>query len=69
MTFDAKNHANLCDKLEFYGTRGETFLCIKSYLGNRKPIVDILGKQSGTKSISGGVPQVLGLFPARSSAH
>ena len=55
--FDTVNHEILLKKLEHYGIRGITNNLFKSYLTNRKQLVEIDKTQSPYLPISCGVPQ------------
>ena len=55
--FDTVNHEILFKKLEHYGIRGQTNKLFKSYLTNRKQLVEIDKIQSPCLPISCGVPQ------------
>ena len=44
--FDTVNHDILCEKLMFYGFRGNSYLLIKSFLTNRKQFLSINGFNS-----------------------
>ena len=61
--FDTVNHKILCEKLNFYGLRGNINSLIQSYLTNRKQYVSINGFESDVKEISCGVPQGSSLGP------
>ena len=61
--FDTVNHKILCDKLNYYGLRGNTNKLIQSYLSNRKQYVSINGFDSELKDIDCGVPQGSSLGP------
>ena len=61
--FDTVHHDLLCDKLEFYGLRGNINNLIKSYLTNRKQYVSIDGFDSTIKNVTCGVPQGSSLGP------
>ena len=61
--FDTVNHDILCDKLNYYGLRGNVNNLIKSYLTNRKQFVSINGQDSQIKNITCGVPQGSSLGP------
>ena len=55
--FDTVNHNMLCDKLNYYGLRGNVNNLIQSYLANRKQYVSINGFDSEIKNLNTGVPQ------------
>jgi len=55
--FDTVNHEYLCDKLKFYGLRGNVNELFKSYLSNRKQYVSINGFDSEFQNLNCGVPQ------------
>ena len=61
--FDTVNHNILCDKLNYYGLRGNVNKLMKSYLENRKQYVSINGFNSHVNHISCGVPQGSSLGP------
>ena len=61
--FDTVNHNILCDKLNYYGLRGNVNKLIKSYLTNRTQFVTINGQESETRDIICGVPQGSSLGP------
>ena len=61
--FDTVHHDLLCDKLEFYGLRGNINNLIKSYLTNIKQYVSIDGFDSTIKNVTCGVPQGSSLGP------
>ena len=55
--FDSVNHNILCKKLELIGANANTLSWFKSYLSDRKQIVDINGIFSEPMAINCGVPQ------------
>lgn len=55
--FDTVNHEILCDKLKFYGLRGNINDLIKSYLSKRSQYVSINNCDSDVQNINCGVPQ------------
>ena len=55
--FDTVNHEILCEKLNFYGLRGNINNLIRSYLYNRKQFVAINGFNSDLKYLASGVPR------------
>ena len=59
------NHKILCEKLNYYGLRGNVNNLIKSYLSDKKQHVSINGFDSHIKELNCGVPQgsSLGPFP------
>ena len=59
--FDTVNHDILCEKLAFYGFRGNSQLLIKSFLSNRQQYVSINGFDSSI--LDCGVPQGSTLGP------
>ena len=61
--FDTVNHKILCDKLNFYGLRGNANKLIKSYLSDRRQYVSINGFDSEVKNVDCGVPQGSSLGP------
>ena len=61
--FDTVNHRILCEKLEYYGLRGNVNKLIQSYLTNRKQFVSINGFDSNLREILCGVPQGSSLGP------
>ena len=62
--FDTVNHRILCEKLIFYGLRGNVNRLIQSYLANRKQFVSINGFDFDLRDLFCGVPQgsLLGLL-------
>ena len=61
--FDTVNHELLCEKMEFYGFRGNTNRLIQSYLNNRKQYVSLNGFDSEIRKITCGVPQGSSMGP------
>ena len=61
--FDTVNHNILCDKLKYYGIRGNVNKLFLSYLTNRKQYVSINGFDSEFNNIDHGVPQGSSLGP------
>ena len=61
--FDTVSHEILCEKLNFYGLRGNINNLIRSYLYNRKQFVAINGFNSDLKHLASGVPQGSSLGP------
>ena len=61
--FDTVNHTVLCEKLNFYGLRGNVNNLLKSYLSNRKQYVSLKGFDSEVRDITCGVPQGSSLGP------
>ena len=57
------NHNILCDKLKYYGIRGNVNKLFLSYLTNRKQYVSINGFDSEFNNIDHGVPQGSSLGP------
>ena len=48
--FDTVNHI-LCEKLNYYGLRGNVNILIQSYLANRKHYISINGFESNLRDI------------------
>ena len=61
--FDTVSHDILCQKLEYYGIRGNVNKLFQSYLSNRKQYVSINGSVSEISDITCGVPQGSSLGP------
>uniref|UniRef100_A0A672F466 Reverse transcriptase domain-containing protein n=1 Tax=Salarias fasciatus TaxID=181472 RepID=A0A672F466_SALFA len=61
--FDTINHDILFMKMERYGIRGIFLEWLKSYMGNRKPYVQIRDYRSSSLDITVGVPQGSALGP------
>ena len=61
--FDTVNHGILCEKLKFYGLRGNVNKLILLYLSNRKQFVSINGFNSDLRDFVCGVPQGSSLGP------
>lgn len=55
--FDCVHHGILLAKLDHYGIQGTDLKLCKSYLENRKQIVEIKGEKSSEQKIKMGVPQ------------
>ena len=55
--FDTVNHKKLLSKLESYGIRGPLLSLFKSYLSDRKQLVQVYNVQSEVKDVQCGVPQ------------
>ena len=55
--FDTVNHSILCEKLNYYGLRGNVNKLIQSYLSNRWQYVSINGFDSDCRNVSCRVPQ------------
>lgn len=63
--FDCIDHEILLEKLQYYGVRGSTLSLFRSYLKNRKQVVEIIKFSNGTSTthrsdfieIESGVPQ------------
>ena len=55
--FDTVDHGILLNKLEHYGVRGAASDWLKSYLSNRKQVVNIDGCSSELLDVICGVPQ------------
>ena len=49
--FDTVNHKILCEKLNYYGLRGNVNKLIQSYLANRRQYVSINGFNSEIKNM------------------
>ena len=61
--FDTVNHKILCEKLNYYGLRGNVNKLLQSYLANRSQYVTINGFNSEIKNLNCGVPQGSSLGP------
>ena len=61
--FDTVNHSILCEKLNYYGLRGNVDKLIQSYLSNRWQYVSINDFDSDCRNVSCGVPQGSSLGP------
>ncbi len=61
--FDTVNHKILCEKLNYYGLRGNINKLIQSYLSNRRQYVSLNGFDSEVKNMNCGVPQGSSLGP------
>jgi hypothetical protein len=61
--FDTVHHDILCEKLKFYGLRGNINKLLKSYLSDRKQFVSINGSDSEVHDVTCGVPQGSSLGP------
>lgn len=55
--FDCVSHSKLLSKLEYIGIRGTALEFLRSYLENRRQIVDLNGSMSSVRGITSGVPQ------------
>ena len=55
--FDTVSHKTLIDKLTIYGFNPHSITWMKSYLEDRKQLVEIQGKRSGTQVMPTGTPQ------------
>ena len=55
--FDTVNHENLLAKLDHYGVRSVANDWFRSYLSNRKQLVDLGSGSSSLKNVTCGVPQ------------
>ena len=62
--FDKVWHVGLLYKLKFYGTSGQIFGLISSFLSNRRFRVVLDGKSSQEYLVNAGVPQESTLGPA-----
>ena len=58
-----KAFSTLCEKLNYYGLRGNVNNLFQSYLSDRKQYVSIKGSDSDIKDVSCGVPQGSSLGP------
>ena len=61
--FDTASHIILITKLQLYGFDDHAIQWLKSYLENRKQIVTVSGKLSGTQEVNIGTPQGSRLSP------
>ena len=61
--FDTVNHNILCDKLNYYGLRGNVNKLIQSFLADRTQYVSINGFVSEKTNVKYGVPQGSSLGP------
>ena len=61
--FDTVNHIILCDKLKYYGLRGNVNNLVQSYLSNRKQMVSVNGFDSELRDVLCGVSQGSSLGP------
>ena len=61
--FDKVPHARLLQKLDIYGIRGYTLVCIRDFLSSRTQQVILDGSTSSSAPVISGVPEgsVLGL--------
>ena len=62
-TFDKVPHRRLLHKLDYYGVRGDTLICIESLLSQRKQRVLLEGSVSSQADGISGVPQGTVLGP------
>ena len=61
--FDKVSHSKLIWKLHKYGIRGNVLGWIRVFLGDRSHKVVVGGEESGSVSVTSGVPQGLVLVP------
>ena len=55
--FDTVNHTILLEKLKAIGISGDLFSWLDDYMSARKQFVQLSGYQSGSKTVTYGVPQ------------